>query len=204
MLGVLGSTTLSSNITFPDVLYQINFALFLSFLIAGIHFMKRLILYQKSKWLIRMWTVFEFALLIILLYNIVQVSITEELNVILMVLFGILTIMLSANMKWVAISTSDKSGPAFSFSYSHYSTSVISSGRLCGTCLPSSPRDQEWFLSYKEHFFNLCLFFFVITYSVFSFLVILFNLPTSSVFDTKTGGGRQLPAHQPIDTDGAE
>jgi serine phosphatase RsbU (regulator of sigma subunit) len=41
------------------------------------------------------------------------------------------------------------------------------------------------FLSFDSYFFNLSLNFFVITYSVFSFLVILFNLPTSSVFEQK-------------------
>src|SRR5205085_11851923 len=41
------------------------------------------------------------------------------------------------------------------------------------------------FMGFDEYIFNLCLFFFVIIYSVFSFLVILFNLPTSSVFEQK-------------------
>lgn len=185
ILTVLGSTSLSTNILFQDVLYQINFALFLSFLLAGYTSWKRLILYQKSKWLIRMWSVFEFALLAILLYNILQVSMAEELSVILMVLFGILTIMLSANMKWVAY-----------LNFRQKWTSILILlltlfyiGYFFWSMMWNVPDELEartgMFLHFKDHFFDLCLFFFVITYSVFSFLVILFNLPTSSVFEQK-------------------
>ncbi|HEX8060853.1 MAG TPA: GAF domain-containing SpoIIE family protein phosphatase [Cyclobacteriaceae bacterium] len=185
MLGVLGSTTLSSNILFQDVLYQINFALFLSFLIAAFTSWKRLILYQKSKWLIRMWTVFEFALLVVLIYNALQLSIGEEVSVILTIVFGVLTIMLSANMKWVAYLNFRQKWTSilillltmFYIGYFFYSSIFNLPAEL------EAHSDQ--FLTFKAIFFNWCLFFFVITYCVFSFLVILFNLPTSSVFEQK-------------------
>ncbi len=64
---LLGSTILSSNVFFLDVEYLINLGLFLSFLVAAYSCWKRLILYQKSKWLIRGWTIFEIALLLVLL-----------------------------------------------------------------------------------------------------------------------------------------
>ncbi len=41
------------------------------------------------------------------------------------------------------------------------------------------------FLDFSGHVFNLYLFSFVMLYAIFSFLVILFNLPTSSVFEQK-------------------
>jgi sigma-B regulation protein RsbU (phosphoserine phosphatase) len=185
VLIVLGSTTLSSNILFQDVLYQINFALFLSFLIAGFTSWKRLILYQKSKWLIRMWTVFEFALLTVLLYNVLQMPMGEEVSVMLTILFGVLTIMLSANMKWVAYLNFRQKWTSilillltiFYIGYFFYSTIFN---------LPTElEAHSDQFLTFKTVFFNWCLFFFVITYCVFSFLVILFNLPTSSVFEQK-------------------
>jgi sigma-B regulation protein RsbU (phosphoserine phosphatase) len=185
VLSVLGSTALSSNILFQDVLYQINYALFLSFLIAGFTSWKRLILYQKSKWLIRMWTGFEFALFVVLLYNVLQMPIGEEMSVILTILFGVLTIMLSANMKWVAYLNFRQKWTSilillltmFYIGYFFYSTIFNLPAEL------EAHSDQ--FLTFKAIFFNWCLFFFVITYCMFSFLVILFNLPTSSVFEQK-------------------
>ncbi len=184
VLSVLGSTALAENFLFKDVVYQINFALFLSFLIAAYTAWKRLILYQKSKWLIRMWTVFEIALLVILLYDIVKIPMSEELVIILMVLFGILAIMLSANMKWVAYLNFRQKWTSilillltlFYVGYFFWSVWNMSE---------EIAQKSATFLSYYEHTFNHCLFFFVITYSVFSFLVILFNLPTSSVFEQK-------------------
>lgn len=182
---VLGSTALSTNILFQDVLYQINFALFLSFLLAGFTSWKRLILYQKSKWLIRMWTVFEFALLVVLLYNVLQTPLGEEVSVMLTILFGVLTIMLSANMKWVAYLNFRQKWTSilillltiFYVAYFFYSTVF--------NLPPELDNHSDQFLTFKTIFFNWCLFFFVITYCVFSFLVILFNLPTSSVFEQK-------------------
>ena len=41
------------------------------------------------------------------------------------------------------------------------------------------------FVEFSSHSFNLSLFAFALTYSIFSFLVITFNLPTSSVFEQK-------------------
>jgi phosphoserine phosphatase RsbU/P len=184
ILSVLGSTALAENFFFKDIVYQINFALFLSFLIAAYTAWKRLILYQKSKWLIRMWTVFEIALLAILLYDIVKIPLSEELVIILMVLFGILAIMLSANMKWVAYLNFRQKWTSIlillltMFYVGYFFWSVWNMSEEIA-------QKSETFLSYYEHVFNHCLFFFVITYSVFSFLVILFNLPTSSVFEQK-------------------
>ena len=59
---LLGTTTLASNILLTDLIYQINLALFISFLLAAYTSWKRLILYQKSKWLMRTWLIFEVCL----------------------------------------------------------------------------------------------------------------------------------------------
>jgi serine phosphatase RsbU (regulator of sigma subunit) len=42
-----------------------------------------------------------------------------------------------------------------------------------------------YFTDYRAHIFTLCVIVFVGIYSIFSFLVILFNLPTTSVFEQK-------------------
>src|SRR6185503_17586417 len=66
---LLNATSLTSNIIYIEVTYIINLGLMVSFLLASFTAWKRLILYQKSKWLLRLWAFFEYALLISLLYN---------------------------------------------------------------------------------------------------------------------------------------
>ena len=58
-LFLLGNAKLPSKFLFDDLIYQINLALLISFLIAAFTAWKRLILYQKSKWLIRLWLLFD-------------------------------------------------------------------------------------------------------------------------------------------------
>ena len=102
LLFLLGNTKLTSNILFSDIVYQINIALFISFLMATYTSWKRLIQYQKSKWLLRAWALFEIFLLILLLYESVGgVFNTVVLNIAIITV-GLLIVILSANMKWVA------------------------------------------------------------------------------------------------------
>ena len=56
---LLGATKLATNPYYLDVEYLVNLGLLLSFLIAAGTCWKRLILYQKSKWLLRGWLLFE-------------------------------------------------------------------------------------------------------------------------------------------------
>lgn len=184
LLYLLGSTKLPENVLFGDIIYQINLALFLSFLIAGYASWKRLILYQKSKWLIRTWLVFEFAMLFVLLYDSFQIDFSEAVYTTFMILLGLIALVLSVNMKWVAYLNFRQKWTSLlllllTFFYVGYFFYTVT--RQSAVIAEQS----QGFLSFDSHIFNLCLFFFVITYSVFSFLVILFNLPTSSVFEQK-------------------
>ena len=72
---LLGNTKLPSLLLFGDFIYLINLGLFLSFLVAAYTSWKRLIVYHKSKWLIRTWALFEFLLLFILVYDSFQYDI---------------------------------------------------------------------------------------------------------------------------------
>lgn len=184
LLFLLGNTKLPENVLFGDIIYQINLALFISFLMAGYTAWKRLILYQKSKWLIRTWALFEFAMLFVLLYDSLQITLSEGVYTTFMILLGVIALVLSANMKWVAYLNFRQKWTSLlllllTFFYVGYFFYTVSR--------QSAVIDEQSknFLGFDEHIFNLCLFFFVITYSVFSFLVILFNLPTSSVFEQK-------------------
>ena len=181
---LLGSTKLSSNVFFIDVEYLVNLGLLLSFLTAAYTCWKRLILYQKSKWLIRGWLVFEMALLIVLLSDNIQVEIKEWLFTTVSILTGILALILSANMKWVAYLNFKQKWTSllllllsfFYLGYFFYTVNRFSDEITLQSTV---------FLDFRGHVFNIYLFSFVMLYSIFSFLVILFNLPTSSVFEQK-------------------
>lgn len=184
ILFALGNTKLPSNLLFNDVVYQINLALFFNFLLAAFTSWKRLILYQKSKWLIRIWTFFELLLFVILIYDSLGIALSETISTIIIIVIGVLVLVLSANMRWVAYLNFKQKWTSLlllllSFFYLGYffytvtrASDVIS-------------QESAVFLNFGSHVFNIALTAFVFTYSIFSFLVILFNLPTSSVFEQK-------------------
>ncbi len=181
---LLGSTKLSSNVFFLDVEYLVNLGLLLSFLIAAATCWKRLILYQKSKWLIRGWVLFEIALLIVLLSDNIGLVRSDWFFTSISIMTGLLALTLSANMKWVAYLNFKQKWTSllllllsfFYLGYFFYTANRFSEDIGMQT---------KAFLDFKDHIFNIYLFSFVMLYSIFSFLVILFNLPTSSVFEQK-------------------
>jgi len=184
ILFLLGDTKLPSNVIFIDIIYLINLALFISFLLAAFTVWKRLILYQKSKWLIRLWRIFEVTLLVALLYDHLNLQLNGAISTFLAVILGIVGLVLSGNMKWVAYLNSKQKWTGlllilltfFYLGYFFYTVSRLST---------AIDIQSSSFLDFREHIFSLSIFGFVIVYSLFSFLVILFNLPTSSVFEQK-------------------
>ena len=184
ILFALGNTKLPSNLLFNDVIYQVNLALFFNFLLAAFTSWKRLILYQKSKWLIRAWSFFEIVLLVVLVYDSLNITFSETVSTTIIVMICLLVLVLSANMRWVAYLNFKQKWTSLlllllSFFYLGYffytvtrASDVIS-------------QESALFLDFRSHVFNIALTAFVFTYSIFSFLVILFNLPTSSVFEQK-------------------
>jgi serine phosphatase RsbU (regulator of sigma subunit) len=184
VLYLLGSTKLATNILFMDFVYQINLALFINFLLASYTAWKRLILYQKTKWLVRAWFVFEVLLLGILVYDSIHFSISPTVTTSVIVLISLLGLILSANMRWVAYLNFKQKWTSlllllltiFYLIYFFYTVLMSSDGL---------GEQTSAFVRFQEHVFNIALIAFVLTYITFSFLVILFNLPTSSVFEQK-------------------
>ncbi len=181
---LLGSTKLTSHIVFLDFIYLINLGLLVSFIIMAFMVWKRLILYQKSKWLLRLWRVFEFGLLITLLYNSFNLPFVEWLYRALMTLFILIGLVLSANMKWVAFLNFRQKWTSLLLlllTIFYLAYGLFTNSNLAYSISTLSPG----FTDYRVHVFILSLISFVTVYSVFSFLVILFNLPTTSVFEQK-------------------
>lgn len=178
---LLGSTNLTSNVVYIEVVYLINLGLMGGFLLAAFAAWKRLILYQKSKWLLRGWSFFEYALLLALLYTCFDRNPNETVYLVLSSFFIVTGLIVSANMKWVAFLNFRQKWTSlllllltiFYLGYLAYSnTSYIETVKI-------------GFTDHRSHLFIQSLMVFVTIYSIFSFLVILFNLPTTSVFEQK-------------------
>lgn len=181
---LMGDTRLTSLPVFRDFIYLINLGLMLGFLIMAFTAWKRLILYQKSKWLLRLWAFFEIGLLLTLLYNTFGFP---HVNWLFGVVLGILVltgVILSANMKWVAYLN-------FRQKWTSLLLLLLTVFYLLYILFINSKSVEElraltpYFTDYKGHLFIQVLIIFVAIYSAFSFLVILFNLPTTSVFEQK-------------------
>lgn len=181
---LLGTTKLTTHVVFIDLIYLINLGLMVGFLIMAFTAWKRLILYQKSKWLLRLWNVFEWGLLVTLIYNSFDFPVIEGFHVTLLAFFVVLGLILSGNMKWVAFLNFRQKWTSlllllltiFYLLYGFYTTSSL---------VESLSSKAPQFTDYRFHIFILSLITFVSIYSTFSFLVILFNLPTTSVFEQK-------------------
>jgi serine phosphatase RsbU (regulator of sigma subunit) len=181
---LLGTTTLATNVVFSDFIYQINLALLVNFLLAAFASWKRLILYQKSKWLIRTWTVFEIALFAVLIYDSSSLPLSDGVETTTDVLIGLLVLVLSANMRWVAYLNFKQKWTSLlllllTFFYLTYFFFTV------GQASEKISMQSSSFVDFRNHIFILALAIFIIIYGLFSFLVILFNLPTSSVFEQK-------------------
>lgn len=181
---LLGNTKLTGHVVYIDFVYLINVGLMISFLIMAFTAWKRLILYQKSKWLLRFWTIFEYGLLISLLYNSFNFPFVESIYITILVAFLLVGLVLSGNMKWVAYLNFKQKWTGlllllltiFYLLYGFYTNSSYAS---------AIAEASDHFSDYRFHIFILSLISFVTIYSIFSFLVILFNLPTTSVFEQK-------------------
>ncbi len=185
---LLGDTVLTTNIVFIDLIYLINLPLMISFLLMAFPAWKRLITYHKSKWLVRLWNIFEYGLLATLLYKTFGFENVEWVNSTLLAFFVVVGLILSGNMKWVAYLNFRQKWTSlllllltvFYLLYGFYTNTVLAEtiGKGLGEASP-------FFSDFRGNTFILSLMVFVTLYSIFSFLVILFNLPTTSVFEQK-------------------
>ena len=184
ILNLLGNTKLAGNVVFLDFLYLINLGLIISFLVSTFIVWKRLILYQKSKFLLTTWKIFEYSLLASLVYYLVEgpaVLWFKEYYIAILLLLGLF---LSANMKWVAYLNFKQKWKSIllivlaMFYLGYFSFTLVG--------LTSDISEiTTTFQDFRDSVFVVSLISFIFIYALFSLLVILFNLPTSSVFEQK-------------------
>jgi len=171
-----------TNPFFLDTIYHINVGLIITFLIASFAVWKKLILYQKSKWLLRYWNVFDYGLLGSSILFFTTLEISSSVSLVVSGLLVLLGIILSVNLKWVAYLNFKQKLKSILLIilialYIGYFFSILNN---YGVDKGFSPVfDVLGVITIN------ILFIFSLIYCVFSVLVILFNLPTSSVFEQK-------------------
>ena len=184
LIFTMGETKITDNIIFIYLIYQINLSLFIAFMLAALTVWKRLIVYHKSKWVLRAWSLFEVLLFFILIYDSLGINPSGWVFTPVDMALIITALYLSANMKWVAYLNFRQKWTSLLlllltvFYLLYFTFTVTTSSEIISGQSTS-------FLDFHVHFFNIALLAFVGLYCVFSFLVIAFNLPTSSVFEQK-------------------
>ncbi len=161
-------------------IYDINTGLLIIFLTSTYVVWKKLILYQKSKYLLRLWSTFEVIIIISLVFTFTNYHIFDTLFNILLGVLVLFSIVLSVNLKWVAYLNFKQKwksilliGLVVLYIWYYFITISDFSNRFSLS------------LNLVDNVTVLALFIFNIIYSAFSILVLLFNLPTSSVFEQK-------------------
>ena len=176
----LSGTKLIQNPLLISFFYHVNIGLVATFLLSTFIVWKRLILYHKSTYLSRGWHIFEYGLIISLLFNLFDYALFDPIfNTVLLVLVG-MGLILSINLKWIAYLNVKQKWKSillllFIIIYLAYFFTTLFNYSISYQLTHDLLNDV----------FILALFIFTILYSVFSLLVILFNLPTSSVFEQK-------------------
>jgi sigma-B regulation protein RsbU (phosphoserine phosphatase) len=173
---LMGNTSLMKNSIMIDFLFHIHLGLLVAFLVSTYVVWKRLVLYQKSKLLLGIWTIFEY----LLFGSLLSTFLPTEISGYLIYPLIIIAVFLSANMKWVAylnFKEKWKSILLLVLTILYLIYFYINLAEMRGA--------YEYLDVALDSVFITSLFIFTSIYAAFSLLVILFNLPTSSVFEQK-------------------
>jgi phosphoserine phosphatase RsbU/P len=177
---MLGNSRLASDPLLINFFYHINFAFLSLFLISCTILWKHLILYQKSKRIVKQWQAFEILLLVSMFFNFFNQNTLDYSFLFGLIFLTCYAIYLSINLKWIPYLTFKEKWKSLLF----LSLILLSTIYLFIQLLNYSESDFI-IVNLTDNLFLLSLIGFVFIYSLFSFLVTLFNLPTSSVFEQK-------------------
>lgn len=177
---ILGQSKLSQEPFLLNFFYHVKFAFVSIFLISSALLWKHLILYQKSKQVVKQWQAFEFAMLISMFFIFFNKN-----NLDYSFLFGLVILLgiglvLASNLKWIPYLTFKEKWKSLLFL-----GVIISSLIYLFTKTLEFSNPNFYPVNLTDNLFLISLFGFILIYAVISFLVTLFNLPTSSVFEQK-------------------
>lgn len=177
---VMGESKIGNEPFLRNFFYHLNFAFTTLFLISTALLWKHLILYQKNKQVVKQWQAFEFTMLVAMFFVFFNKNNFDYSFLFGLVILLIISIVLSGNMKWIPYLTFKEKWKSILF----LSIILLSTGYLFNRLLTYG-NDEKFQINLTDNLFLMALFGFIFVYALFSFLVTLFNLPTSSVFEQK-------------------
>lgn len=176
----IGDSSLASEPFLKNFFYHVNFALTTIFLISSALLWKHLILYQKNKQVVKQWQAFEFALLVAMFFVFFNKNNFDYSFFFGLVILLVISILLSGNLKWIPYLRFKEKWKSLLFLF----IILLCTGYLFRHLLASG-KAETYQVNLTDNLFLMALFGFILIYALFSFLVTLFNLPTSSVFEQK-------------------
>jgi sigma-B regulation protein RsbU (phosphoserine phosphatase) len=179
---LLSNSKLLQNSLTVNFFYHITIASVSIFLISTFITWKRLILYQKNKRLLFIWQFFEYGLLASLLYSFFDSGFQQWIFTGLLGAFMVFGLVLSFNLKWIAYLNFKQKWRSILLL-----TLVLLYLYYFVNNLFSFSQEFKLSLDLLDSVFVLSVIGFISLYAIISILVILFNLPTSSVFEQKIG-----------------
>lgn len=182
------STTLyiyivSSNINkewFTFFLYYLLHTLIILFVCLNFFIFKKMILYQKTKETANLWQIFEVLLYFLIICNFLQIPTNDILFPLTLIPVLVMGLILGLNIRWIAYLSYKLKIKATIYLSSILTFSVIFIFVIYNLNFYNSIG-----VSISQNIFTISLLFFITIYSLISVLVLLFNLPTSSVFEQK-------------------
>lgn len=177
---IFANNNISQNPITVNFFYHALAGLVIVFMISTFVVWKRLILYQKSKNLIQLWSFFEYFLLASLLFDLLgNKLLSVNFNVALVFLSGF-SLILSFNLKWIAYLNFKQKWKSILFIllsgiYVYHFLLTLDNFSTTGLLT----------LDLLDRVSIVSLFVFITFYAIVTILVTLFNLPTSSVFEKK-------------------
>lgn len=176
------------HVLFKNTIYAVNGVFIIIFLGKIFFVFKRLVLYQKSKGLLFAWNTYEVLLLICLIISHFEIDHFHLNTIVFVSSLGIYGLILSLNMKWIAyLNFKQKLKGALLLLILLFITATFVHYLYKNSHMISKQENLFLVNDISQHFFIIIIFIFITFYCISSILVILFNLPTSSVFEQKLG-----------------
>ncbi len=174
--------SLGGNPLMINFLYLINLGLISAFFISTFVVWERFIFYQKSKQLIYSWRIFIYLLLASLLLTFTHSSFADRIFMGFVSFTFLVSIYFSVNLKWVAYLNFKQKWKSILLFILIIIYLVYFIKQIWEY---SKDYDTILILDLLDNISLISLYTFIFIYALISVLVILFNLPTSSVFEKK-------------------
>lgn len=150
------------------------------------YYFKNLILHRKTKKLENTWNVYEVMIYTSIALSFLNVNIDQLFTIIGLCIFGAVALYLSTQMKWVAYQgRKDKIKYILRFSIFLVTLTLVLQNIFFESLRYGDSASHLLVIDSAHKFFVLAASAFVMFYCISSTLILLFNLPTSSVFEEK-------------------